>query len=228
MGMVLDQVVPWGRSLAEYSDMFALSAADLQRSILDCGGGPASFNAELNRQGASVVSCDPLYQFSAVEIRQRIDATYAVIVQQLEQHQNNYCWTTIRSPQHLGQVRMAAMNIFLDDLAIGLVQQRYVNAAMPTLPFQTNQFELALCSHLLFTYSQQLPLEFHLAAIREMSRVAAEVRIFPLLTLAGEPCPLLPQVITALLTDGLEAEVVAVSYEFQRGGNQMLRVIRMQ
>ena len=49
--MKLEQVVPWGRSLAEYRAMFALSEADLQRRILGCGDGPASFNAEMTAAG---------------------------------------------------------------------------------------------------------------------------------------------------------------------------------
>ena len=43
----LDKVVPWGRSFADYRDMFDLSDRDLGLKILDCGGGPASFNAEM-------------------------------------------------------------------------------------------------------------------------------------------------------------------------------------
>ncbi|MAD80187.1 MAG: SAM-dependent methyltransferase, partial [Planctomycetaceae bacterium] len=31
--------------------------------------GPASFNAELTARGGSIVSCDPIYEFTADEIR---------------------------------------------------------------------------------------------------------------------------------------------------------------
>ena len=55
--------------------------------------------------------------------------------------------------------------------------------ALPTLPFADAAFEMALCSHLLFLYSSQLGEAFDRAAVREMCRVAAEVRIFPLLAL---------------------------------------------
>lgn len=69
MAFTLDQVVPWGRSYDEYVAMFALDDADLQRRILGCGDGPASFNAVLSRRGGNVVSVDPLYQYSGGEIR---------------------------------------------------------------------------------------------------------------------------------------------------------------
>ena len=57
MAVVLKNVVPWGRSLQEYTAMFDLKASDLQLKILDCAAGPASFNAELHEVGTQVVSC---------------------------------------------------------------------------------------------------------------------------------------------------------------------------
>ena len=64
--MKLEQVVPWGRSLAEYRAMFTLSEEDLQKRILGCGDGPASFNAEMTASGKpTVTSVDPLYAFEA-------------------------------------------------------------------------------------------------------------------------------------------------------------------
>ncbi len=58
MAFTLDKVVPWGRSLDEYRRMFALTDSDLEKRILGCADGPASFNAELTANGGSVVSCD--------------------------------------------------------------------------------------------------------------------------------------------------------------------------
>ena len=49
--MELENIVPWGRSFNEYQAMFALSAADLQKSMLGCGDGPACFNAQLTKAG---------------------------------------------------------------------------------------------------------------------------------------------------------------------------------
>ncbi|WP_254721648.1 SAM-dependent methyltransferase [Kovacikia minuta] len=168
MGLKLEQVVPWGRSLLEYTQMFDLTQTDLQLRILDCGGGPASFNAEMTRQGYSVLSCDPVYQFSRDEIQRRIEETYPVIIQQVEVNQHCYVWREIQSPEHLGQVRMAAMRQFLEDFPPGKHQGRYRTHALPVLPFATRQFDLALCSHLLFTYSDHLSLDFHLDSIREL------------------------------------------------------------
>ena len=67
---------------------------------------------------------------------------------------------------------------------------------------------------------------FHIQSVRELCRVARDVRVFPLLNLRGEPSPHLGAVRSALEADGWETEIVKVDYEFQRGGNEMLRVLK--
>jgi SAM-dependent methyltransferase len=223
MGLRLDQIVPWGRSLAEYVQMFNLSEADLAGRILDCGGGPASFNAEMNQQGHSVISCDPIYQFSVSEIQQRIDQTYDVVLSKVEATKDNFVWKNFRSPKEMGQSRMESMQLFVQDFSIE--QTRYQTCELPTLPFESNSFDLALCSHLLFLYSDQLSLEFHLASILEMCRLSPDVRIFPLLlNMTGEISPFVDPILQALQDRGYAATLQTVPYEFQRGGNQMLQV----
>jgi len=225
MAFELENVVPWGRSLQEYVAMFALTPSDLQKKLLGCADGPASFNYELQRDGGKICSIDPLYQFSGAQIAQRIEDTYAKVMQQLEQNQVDYVWRKIPSVQILGEMRLAAMLLFLQDYSLGKTEGRYITGELPHLPFATQQFELALCSHFLFLYSTQLSSEFHQQAILEMLRVAEEVRIFPLLDLAGQPSPHVDPVIT-LLQQHYRIEIIPVAYEFQRGGNQMLRISR--
>ena len=101
-------------------------------------------------------------------------------------------------------------------------------AELPTLPFPDGTFDLAVCSHLLFLYTNQLGDAFHLAAIREMCRVAAEVRIFPLLALGGQRSPYVETSVGAFRDAGFAVALERVSYEFQRGGNQMLRTRRAE
>lgn len=224
MGVKLDQVVPWGRSLAEYQAMFALTADDLVGPVLDCGGGPASFNAELTQQGYQVVSCDPLYRFTPDEIARRIADTYPVVIAGVEATHDTYCWTTIASPEELGRTRLASMATFLVDFRASQSTGRYIAGALPDLPFRDGQFVLALCSHFLFTYSDQFSTEFHLAALEELCRVAREVCVFPLLATTSELSPHLEPVIGALQRRDYAVAVETVDYEFQRGGNQLLRV----
>ncbi len=73
------------------------------------------------------------------------------------------------------------MDRFLVDFPSGLAADRYRTDALPHLAFGDNRFDFALCSHFHFLYSDQLPADFHVAAIREMCRVAREARVFPLL-----------------------------------------------
>lgn len=225
MGLRLEQIVPWGRSRAEYVQMFDLTEADLQGRILDCGSGPASFNAEMTKLGHSVISCDPIYQFSTKQIQQRINETYEIVLSKVEATRENFIWKIFRSPEEAAQCRMTAMRNFLIDFSTGLQQKRYQNHELPTLPFENDQFDLALCSHLLFLYSDQLNLEFHLASIIEMCRVSSEVRIFPLLlNMTGETSPFVEPVMQTLKEQGYTVNLRQVPYEFQRGGNQMLQV----
>ena len=218
----LDEVVPWGRSFDEYVEMFALSDADLESRILGCGDGPASFNASLTRRNGRVVSCDPIYRFSRDEIRSRIAETATTIGVELARNADEFVWNRFDSVESVIETRMSAMEEFLLDLPSGKRAGRYVDASLPQLPFAEGEFGLALCSHLLFLYSEQHDLGFHVATIRELSRVATETRIFPLVELGSAPSRHLQPVMHALSNFGLRSEVVPVTYEFQKGGNEML------
>lgn len=223
MELRLEEVVPWGRSAAEYAAMFALTPQDLAVRLLDCGGGPSSFTAEMSAQGRRVTACDPLYAFSAEQIRQRIAATSTRMTALTEASKDRFRWDTYGSPSQLAQLRLNTMRRFLDDYPAGRAQGRYVVGALPTLPFAAESFDLALCSHLLFTYSEHLPAAFHIASLLDLVRVAREVRVFPLVTaFTAETSPHLAPVLEHLQTHGCAVEMRPVEYEFQLGGNQML------
>ena len=220
--MELQNIVPWGRSLEEYREIFSLSEADLKKSILGCGDGPASFNAELSSQGGKVVSIDPTYKFSAQELQSRIAEIYDEIMPQMHANKDKYLWESIPSVQSLGKIRMAAMEKFIEDYEKGKEEARYIEASLPSLGFSDNQFDLALCSHYLFLYSDHISLNEHIQSLVELSRVAIEVRVYPLLSLDGEISPHLQGVISALGKFGLSTSLVSVGYQFQKGATQML------
>jgi hypothetical protein len=221
-----EEIVPWGRSFDEYRRMFALTEAELGRSILGCADGPASFNAEANRRGTRVVSADPLYALDRATIRGRIDATYHTVITQTWENRERFVWRHFRDPDALGQARRRAMDAFLADYEAAGRSGRYVAATLPALPFRDAAFGLALCSHFLFLYSEALDATFHARAISELLRVAPEARIFPLLDYNAGRSRHLDEVIQALEYKGFSAEVVEVDYEFQRGGKEMLRCVR--
>lgn len=224
--MHLNDAVPWGRSLDEYQLIFNLTPQDLQRSILGCSDGPASFNAELTAAGGTVISCDPIYAFTAAQIRSRIAQVYPEIMDQMPMLKDNFVWDYIPSIDALGEMRMNAMNAFLDDYAQDGAASRYINAELPDLPFEDNQFDLALCSHFLFLYSAQFSFDFHRRAVKELIRVASEVRIFPLLDLSVQTSAHLEPICLFLEDRGHTVIRQRVDYEFQKGGNEMLRIIK--
>jgi SAM-dependent methyltransferase len=164
----LTKILHWGRSLNDYVAMFALSVEDRSRSILGCGDGASSFNAEATAQGMRVVSVDALYDLRAEQIQLQIDAT-----------------------TDLAAAPRAAMQRFLADYPEGLDQGRYVTGILPNLPFMDNTYDLALYTHSLIRDGEQHDAALHLSGIQELCRVAEEVRIFPLAPLMSVETALL-------------------------------------
>ena len=223
-GFALEKIVPWGRSYDEYLAMFDLSKTDLQLRILGCGDGPAGFNSELTQRGGQVISVDPIYVFDTEQIKSRIAETYETVMTQTRKNQDGFVWDTITSIEALGRIRMSAMEVFLSDYEAGKNTGRYIAGELPLLPFEFGSFDIALSSHFLFLYSAHLSAEFHVLALQEMLRVSREVRVFPLLTLAGQASPHLALVRDYFTNHGYTVDIKQVPYEFQRGGNEMLLI----
>lgn len=222
MVMHLEQVVPFGRSMDEYIKMFNLSPADLQKRILSVADGPASFNAELTRLGGQVTSMDPIYQFTGQEIYQRFNAVVDDIIAQVQRTPDDWVWTYHHSPENLRQNRIRVIQEFMSDYELGKQAGRYQIGALPNLNYQDQAYDLVLCSHFLFLYSDLCDRQFHADSIDEMLRVGREVRIFPLLTLMLQPSPHLDTILEAGKNMGYVGSIVQVEYELQKGGNQML------
>ena len=171
-----------------------------------------------------VVSCDPLYSFDRGQIEHRVFECHDDLIAQVCQQQDGFVWTQFRNPKDCGRHRLQVMRRFLADFDTGKAEGRYVTASLPSLPFGTGEFDLALVSHFLLLYSGLFDLEFHWDSIVELMRVASEVRIFPLLTLAGTRSPHVEPLLNRLNASGWEAKIQTVPYEFQRGGNEMLQI----
>lgn len=226
MVMQLTEVVPFGRSLDEYIQMFNLTSEDLGKSILGIADGPASFNAEGTRLGYRITSVDPLYWFTAAQIQQRFNAVVDHIIQQVENTPENWVWKYHQSPKGLRQNRETALQLFCEDFEEGKLENRYWIGELPDLSNLTQTYDLGICSHFLFLYSAHLDENFHMRSILELLRICKEVRIFPLLTLMQEISSYLQPVMENLTEKGYTCEIKTVDYELQRGGNQMLRITR--
>jgi hypothetical protein len=224
MAFQLSAVLPWGRSYDEYLAMFALTREDLGGRILGCGDGPAAFNAGATQRGSRVLSVDPLYACSAEQIGDHIATASIEIADQTRRNAHEFVWTQFASVDELIAARLDAMQTFLADYPGGQAAGRYLTGSLPDLPLADDQFDVAVCANLLFLYSSQLDLDFHVASLLEMSRLARDVRVFPLLELGSVPSRHLQPATTAVRERGLTVETVPVAYELQRGGNHMLRI----
>jgi len=226
MAMKLKNVVPLGRSFDEYRLMFNLSKNDLSKRIIGVGDGPASFNAEMKEMGKTVVSVDPIYFFSAKDISHKFNKVFDNIIEQVKNTPGDWTWTYHMSPDDLRNHRIEALNRFTSDFEQGKKEGRYITGELPALQFQDGAFNIALCSHLLFLYSEHYDYNFHKASVYEMLRVSGEVRIFPLLDLMLRRSPYIGPLIKELERDGYKVKIKKVPYEIQRGGNEMMWIFK--
>lgn len=221
MAFQLNHVVPWGRNFAEYCLMFQLGEPDRSKKIAGFGDGPASFNAEATRNGFTVTSFDPIYQFTAEQIASRIEETRITVMDQMKENQDRYVWKSIRSLAELEAVRMSAMKAFLADYDDGRAAGRYIYHELPSpVPADENEYDIGLSSHFLLMYTI-LGYEFQVQAITEMLRVCKEVQIFPILDLGGDESSLITDVIKYFEAD-YQVGICETGYEFQKGGNRLL------
>lgn len=221
MAFELKDTVPWGRTLEEYRNMFNLTDSELNQRIISFGDGPASFNSEMTVLYKSVLSIDPIYQFSKKELNNRINETKDIVMKQIRKNQNNFIWSSISNPEELEKIRMDTMSNFIADFENGKKENRYKAHELPnTLNYDNKSFDLGLSSHFLILYSK-LGLEFHIKSISEMLRVCKEIRIFPLLNLNAEEPEILDKVCKHF-KQNFEINIIPVNYEFQKGGNKML------
>ncbi|PXX61465.1 hypothetical protein DFR70_10823 [Nocardia tenerifensis] len=219
---VLGEFLVSARSLAEYRAIFTLSDADLHGRILDCPGGAASFTAEANALGADVTAADPVYARPPDNLRDLAIAETDRGSHWATAHSARYRWDWYGSPQRHREIRHAAARRFGADLSAH--PGRYVAAALPSLPFPDDSFDLALSSHLLFTYADRLDADFHLAALLELARVCAgEIRAYPLVDhLGNQHDDLVASLRKELEDKGIRTELRETGYEFHHGANTVL------
>ena len=211
------------RAYDEYVAMFALDDHDLAGSVLDCSAGAAEFAAIAAAKRCRVVAVDPAYAMQRTALVEQAKADMERGSHIAHEHPDRFTWRWYESPDRRAMLRQRALARVATDLVVS--PARYVAGQLPQLPFRTAAFDLALCSHLLFTWGDELGQAWHVAAVTELARVAREVRIFPtVLQGAGDAVPFWDDMITELAEAGLRTELRKVGYEFQIGADQMLLV----
>ncbi|HJT19786.1 MAG TPA: methyltransferase domain-containing protein [Nitrospira sp.] len=183
--------------------------------------------AEAHGKGIRAVACDPLYGDDISRLIERGEADIQHVIDRVARVPDLFLWNCYSSLDDLRGYRLMALRWFQYDYSRGLQDQRYIKAELPRLPFEDRSFDLVLSGHFLFTYSDRLDYAFHRDAILELFRVSAkEVRIYPLQGPEAQPYSHMDQLLADLRQHGLTAEIRPVPFEFQRGSNQMLRLVR--
>jgi hypothetical protein len=224
----LGRVVFYGRTLSEYVKFFNLDFSLWKEcKILDCPAGASSFVAEANKNGIHAVGCDPLFGNDLQVLIKRGEADIEHVIEKASLVTHLYNWDFYASMDTLKEYRTLALRRFEEDYSIGILQNRYVKAELPRLPFDDKSFDLVLSGHFLFTYSDKFDYSFHINSILELFRVCSkEVRIYPIQGPNAQPYEYIGDLISDLRKKSIIATIQPISFEFQRGSNQILRLIR--
>src|SRR6056297_295055 len=176
----------YGRTFEEYCRLFDLTIGDLRGCrILDCPGGPGSFTAVAAQIGADATAVDPVYGPAVDELEAHCEATIDEIVAQVAEKRSFFDWSFYGDVATRERFASAAARRFLADY--DRCRDRYVDAALPALPFEADAFDRTCSANFLFLYDDRFDRDFHVAAARELARVTAgELRIAGLQTLDAE------------------------------------------
>jgi hypothetical protein len=220
--LIIDDVIPWGKTLQEHRLFFNLKESDLDKNIACFGDGASSMNAELTQLGKRITSFDPIYQFSAAELESRFSHVLKQFSAQINEVANN-------EQSIINEVvscRTKATRLFLEDYESGKKHERYIPHSLPNnIAFKDHYFDLSLISHFLLLY-EYMGIDFHIQSVTEIMRVSKECRIFPTINLYGKESTVLHQFIQFLTANQYTVEFVPIDYKFNRQGIEMLKISR--
>lgn len=207
-------------SFDEVMDMFALTQDELKMRILHYNAGISSFAATMHFRDALVVAADVIYSASGKTLENQILQGQQALKKEIETHPERFAlkqsvetWLTAHEGRNV---------LFLEDFEAGKAEKRYIAASLPNLPFEDETFDLVLVAHHFFMKAQAL--EAMLADLVELTRVANEVRIFPLLTDAASLPNSVGELAAHLQHQGLGVEIKSSHFELQKHGNALMRI----
>ncbi|WP_256106132.1 hypothetical protein [Streptomyces sp. ODS05-4] len=224
----IGEVLVSSRPFDDYATQFALSAHDLSGGpVLDCPGGAGDFGATVRSRGGRVVSVDPCYLCSPDELTVRVEAELDRVGSWTASQPDRFSLDGHGVWQQMPAWRSSAAR-FLADYAADRrdATGHYVRSSLPRLPFADGAFSLALSGFLLFTYPDHFDEEFHLRALTELLRVAADVRVHPLNDSSGSPYPHLDRLLARLRSQGVAGELLPVAGRSDRRDDLTLRLTR--
>jgi hypothetical protein len=224
----IDRIAFFGRTYDEYLRMFDLSEALLRKGpVLDCPAGASSFAIEARELGFTITACDILYNAGRDDLLRKGREDIRHVFESFDKVSHLYTWKYYRNKDEVIALRNRALELFAEEFTEGFRKGYYVHARLPQLPFPDKSFALVLSGNFLFLYGDRLDMDFHISCIRELLRVCSgEVRIFPLVGLDAQPYPHLDKMLSLLNSTDIEATLITVPFEFQRGANMMMKLYR--
>lgn len=226
-GLKLDRVVFYGRALSEYKKFFDLDIRALRgKKTLDIAAGASSFTAEACVKGVDAIALDPLYGEDLDVLLKRGEQDIDHVMSEVVQAPELFNWSFYATVDQLRECRAESLRLFAEDYPLGLMEGRYVKGAAPNLPFADDSFDMALCGHFLFIYSDRLDYDFHRDSIVEALRVSGEMRIYPLTGLDANPRDFLTDLLSDLERENISGQIARVPWGFLKNSDHMLRLTR--
>lgn len=227
-GLSLDRVVFYGRTLREYQLIFGFGHEQYKGlKVLDCPAGSSSFTAEAGRLGVDAVAADPVFGEPASNLLKAGREDINHVMQGVSETPDIFSWSFYPTLEALRSYRMTALQRFAHDYSTPGSAERYVNARLPSLPFDDESFDITLSGHFLFTYSDRFDYDFHLKSAMELVRVSrGEVRIYPVVGRDGRKPGFFGDLLFALAKEGVKSGLIPSSFEFQKGAGEVLRLTR--
>ncbi|WP_414468783.1 class I SAM-dependent methyltransferase [Methanobacterium sp. ACI-7] len=215
-----------GRSYEEYLKMFNLDLQKLRdKKILDCAAGASSFTARMTENGYDAKAADILYDKEPSFLQNRCREHLTVLVEALADLEGHFVWDFFKDLDDLKQHRMNSCIEFYEDYKNN--RANYIKADLLNIPFKNNSFSLVLCSHLLFIYDHRLNYDFHINSVKEMLRVTKnEVFVYPLVKHKSIKSEFVKR-IEQDLDKNANIMIEKVDYEFRRGGNEMMKLQKL-
>ncbi len=202
----------WIYNLNDYRQIFGLSEPDLQKKILAYPAGISSVNAELYALGHLIISGDPAYALSLMEMR---DYAGKILQENIAAIDKSHQSSLIAQWEH-------SLELFLVDYETGKKQGRYRAMDLPPFSAVEETFELLLCTDFLFNPPGNSGTAQEM--MNELCKLAAEVRIFPLPQDKNAVSAELGPLMLALQQRNFGVEIRAVDYPPCHQASAMLRI----
>ncbi|SES25366.1 hypothetical protein SAMN04487944_12812 [Gracilibacillus ureilyticus] len=195
------------------------------KKILDCPAGACSFTAVGSAHGHDITACDIAYYHPVDQLKEKGFLDIEHVMYHMEKAKSNYDWDYFGDVDGLNQHRVNALKACAEHMEHS--PEKYIPVTLPVLPFTDDEFDILLSAHFLFMYSDRLDFDFHRETMDELLRVTKEeIRIFPLVDLAGKRYEQLDELINYLQQKGCITEERKADYHFQRNANTILRIIK--